>query len=199
VELLSSKQWAADEVMKVELALQETLANAIRHGCKNDASKQVQCCVTFDAAGELVIVVRDPGTGFDVKSVPNPLEGSNVLRPSGRGVFLINQLMDTVEFSDQGRQVLMRKRPDAKVGVRRGRVTMKHYSGPGSARKRSGRSSNAETACRASSISSSPQKERQRSTCSKSASQAPPLLSCVWRLWEPRDCHRSREFVVATL
>jgi len=94
--------------------LQETLANAIRHGCKNDPTKQVQCCVTFDASGELLIVVRDPGTGFDVKSVPNPVEGSNLLRPSGRGVFLINQLMDTVEFSDQGRQVLMRKRPDAK-------------------------------------------------------------------------------------
>ena len=113
-ELLTAKQWPAEDVMKVELALQETLANAIRHGCKNDRSKQVQCCVTFDAAGELLIVVRDPGTGFDVKSVPNPLEGSNLLRPSGRGVFLINQLMDTVEFSDHGRQVLMRKRPDAR-------------------------------------------------------------------------------------
>ena len=110
-ELLTSKQWPADEVMKVELALQESLANAIRHGCKNDPTKQVQCCVTFDAAGELLIVVRDPGTGFDVESVPNPLEGNNVLRPSGRGVFLINQLMDTVEFSDHGRQVVMRKRP----------------------------------------------------------------------------------------
>ncbi len=108
--LLTSKQWPEDEVMKVELALQEALANAIRHGCKNDPTKKVQCCVTFDAAGELVIVIRDPGPGFDVTAVPNPLEGSNVLKPSGRGVFLINQLMDTVEFTDEGRRVLMRKR-----------------------------------------------------------------------------------------
>jgi anti-sigma regulatory factor (Ser/Thr protein kinase) len=70
----------------------------------------VQCCVTFDAAGELVIVVRDPGPGFDVAAVPNPLEGDNLLKRSGRGVFLINQLMDTVEFTEEGRKVRMRKR-----------------------------------------------------------------------------------------
>jgi len=112
-ELLENKHWPVDEVMKVELALGEALANAIRHGCKDDPSKQVQCCVTFDTAGELVIVVRDPGPGFDVNAVPNPLEGDNVLKPSGRGLFLINQLMDTVQFTDSGRQVQMRKWRDA--------------------------------------------------------------------------------------
>lgn len=109
-ELLTSKGWPEDDVMKVELALQEGLANAIRHGCKGDVTKNVQCSVTFDVGGEVVIVIRDPGPGFNVSAVPNPLEGDNVLRPSGRGVFLINQLMDTVEFSDEGRRVLMRKR-----------------------------------------------------------------------------------------
>lgn len=109
-ELLAGKNWPADEIMKVELALQEALANAIRHGCKNDPTKHVQCSVTFDAAGELVIVVRDPGPGFDVRAVPNPLEAANMLKPSGRGVFLINELMDTVEFAEEGRQVEMRKR-----------------------------------------------------------------------------------------
>ena len=109
--LLETRNWPADEVMRVELALQEALSNAIRHGCKDDPRKQVQCCVTF-AAGELVIVVRDPGAGFDPTAVPNPLEGTNVLKPSGRGVFLINELMDTVEYNDQGRQVVMTKRLD---------------------------------------------------------------------------------------
>ena len=109
-ELLTSKGWPEEEVMKVQLALQEGLANAIRHGCKNDPTKKVQCSVTFDAKGEVVIVIRDPGPGFDVAAVPNPLEGTNVLKSSGRGVFLINQLMDTVEFSDGGRRVLMTKK-----------------------------------------------------------------------------------------
>ena len=114
-ELLAGKQWPEIEIAKVELAVQEALANAIRHGCKNDPHKQVQCCITFDATGELVIVVRDPGTGFDLATVPNPLEGNNLLKGSGRGVFLINQLMDTAEFTEGGRKVLMRKRPSATV------------------------------------------------------------------------------------
>lgn len=112
-ELLNNKGWPDEEVMKVELALQEGLANAIRHGCKNDPTKQVQCSVNFDSAGEVVIVIRDPGPGFKVADVPNPLEGANVLKASGRGVFLINELMDTVEFSDDGRRVMMRKKVDA--------------------------------------------------------------------------------------
>jgi anti-sigma regulatory factor (Ser/Thr protein kinase) len=111
-KLLAGKQWPQKEIMEIELAVQEALVNAIRHGCGNDPDKQVQCCVTFDAAGELVIVVRDPGPGFDVAAVPNPLEGDNLFKGSGRGVFLINQLMDTVEFTEEGRKVLMRKRRD---------------------------------------------------------------------------------------
>ena len=119
-ELLAGKQWPQKEIMEIELAVQEALVNAIRHGCGNDPNKQVQCCVTFDAAGELVIVVRDPGPGFDVAAVPSPLEGDNLFKGSGRGVFLINQLMDTVEFTEEGRKVLMRKRRDtvARVGRR---------------------------------------------------------------------------------
>jgi serine/threonine-protein kinase RsbW len=113
-ELLAGRQWPPEEAMKVELAVYEALANAIRHGCRNDPSKQVQCCVTVDAEG-LVIVVRDPGPGFDVTAVPNPLEDGNRLKPSGRGVFLINKLMDTVEFAEGGRQVLVRKRRNAQV------------------------------------------------------------------------------------
>ena len=116
-ELLVGKQWPTKKIMDVELAVQEALVNAIRHGCKNDPSKQVQCCVTFDAAGELVIVVKDPGPGFDVAAVPNPLEGDNLFKGSGRGVFLINRLMDTVEFTEEGRKVLMRKRRDPLVGL----------------------------------------------------------------------------------
>ena len=111
--LLQQKGWSEDAVAHVELALQEALSNAIRHGCKNDSSKKVQCSLSFEESGEIVIVVRDPGTGFDAKAVPSPLEGENLLKPGGRGVFLINQLMDTVEFTDEGRQVVMRKQPVA--------------------------------------------------------------------------------------
>ena len=114
-QLLATKQWPADKMMEVELALQEAISNAIRHGCGNDPNKRVQCCVTFDATGELVIVVKDPGPGFNVAAVPSPLEGDNLYKASGRGVFLINQLMDTVEYTENGRKVVMKKRRDAPV------------------------------------------------------------------------------------
>jgi anti-sigma regulatory factor (Ser/Thr protein kinase) len=109
-QLLQNKHWPEDAIIKVDLALQEALANGIRHGCKGDPSKHVQCMVTTDASGELMIVVRDPGPGFDPAKVPDPLHGENVLKSSGRGVFLINQLMDEVAFADGGREVTMRKR-----------------------------------------------------------------------------------------
>lgn len=108
-QLLKSKHWPEEEIAKVELALQEALANAVRHGCKGDPSKHVQCVLTCDANQEIVIVVRDPGPGFDPAAVPDPLSGENVFKSSGRGVFLINQLMDEVAFKDGGREVQMRK------------------------------------------------------------------------------------------
>jgi anti-sigma regulatory factor (Ser/Thr protein kinase) len=108
--MLRDKGWSEDEVIRVELAAREALANAIRHGCAGDKSKQIQCCVTYEDPGEVVIVIRDPGPGFDVGSVPDPMEPQNMFRSSGRGVYLINQLMDEVGFRDGGREVEMRKR-----------------------------------------------------------------------------------------
>ena len=61
------------------------------------------------------VVVRDPGPGFDAASIPDPLDPANVLKPGGRGVFLINRLMDEVAFVDGGREVQMRKRPAGAV------------------------------------------------------------------------------------
>jgi serine/threonine-protein kinase RsbW len=119
-ELLTSRQWPDEEIMKVELAVQEALENAVRHGCKNDPGKQVQCWGIFNAEGEFVMVVRDPGPGFDPAAVPNPLEVENLLKPSGRGVFMIKQLMDTVEFAEGGRLVVMRKRRDSTRAIASG-------------------------------------------------------------------------------
>ena len=69
MQVLVDKKWPEERIMQVELALQEALANAIRHGCKGDPSRQVQCVVNCDTDGEVVIVVRDPGTGFDATHV----------------------------------------------------------------------------------------------------------------------------------
>lgn len=110
MRILRDKGMAGKGDEHVELALQEALANAVRHGCRNDPTKQIQCVVTCDASGDVMIVVRDPGPGFDVAAVPNPTESGNLLKTSGRGVFLINQLMDEVRFGDGGREIRMTKR-----------------------------------------------------------------------------------------
>jgi anti-sigma regulatory factor (Ser/Thr protein kinase) len=108
--MLTQKGWPEEQVMAIELALQEAVANGIRHGCRGDATKQVQCSVSIDAEGEVLIVVRDPGLGFDPTTIADPLAPENMLKPSGRGIFLINGLMDDVQYADGGRELQMKKR-----------------------------------------------------------------------------------------
>jgi anti-sigma regulatory factor (Ser/Thr protein kinase) len=108
--VLREKGWQEHDVIAVELSVQEAMANAIRHGCHNDPTKQVECCVMVESTGDVVIVVRDPGAGFDATAVPDPLRSENLFKASGRGVFLINTLMDHVDYSDGGREVQMRKK-----------------------------------------------------------------------------------------
>ena len=109
-EVLEEKRWPKEDVLAVQLALQEAVANAIRHGCRGDVSKLVHCSVSCDESGEVIIVVRDPGAGFDPGAIADPLDTTNILKPSGRGIFLINELMDHVQFADGGREVQMRKK-----------------------------------------------------------------------------------------
>jgi anti-sigma regulatory factor (Ser/Thr protein kinase) len=108
--VLVQKGWPEEQIMEIELALQEAIANGIRHGCRGDATKQVQVIVNITAAGEVLITVRDPGQGFDPSTVADPLAPENMLKPSGRGIFLINGLMDDVQFADGGRELQMKKR-----------------------------------------------------------------------------------------
>lgn len=113
--LLHEKGWIEGDIIRVDLAVREALANAIRHGCAGDRSKHVQCTVTFESPQEVVIVIRDPGPGFDANTVPDPMAAENMFKSSGRGVYLINQLMDEVGFRDGGREVHMRKKAEPAV------------------------------------------------------------------------------------
>ncbi|HXE90847.1 MAG TPA: ATP-binding protein [Terriglobales bacterium] len=101
---------AKGKEFEVETALREALANAIVHGAGGDPAKQIQCCVACDEARGMLLVVRDPGEGFDPASIPSPVVGQNVYRSHGRGIYLINQLMDKVEFAANGTEIRMVKR-----------------------------------------------------------------------------------------
>lgn len=94
----------------IELALNEALANAVIHGARSDPSKIVECDVACDETGGMLIVVRDPGKGFDPGCLPSPLLGQNVYSDHGRGIYLINQLMDEVKFLKNGTEIRMLKR-----------------------------------------------------------------------------------------
>ena len=94
----------------IELALTEALANAVVHGAKNDPSKLIECDVACDDQKGVIIVVRDPGAGFDPSKIANPCEGENLYSNHGRGIFLINQLMDEVQFHKNGTEIRMAKK-----------------------------------------------------------------------------------------
>ena len=68
-QLLHGKPGVAGQEFEIELALQEALANAVRHGCRGDRTKFIECRITYEGTSEVCIVVRDPGPGFDVGSV----------------------------------------------------------------------------------------------------------------------------------
>ncbi len=94
----------------IELALTEALANAVVHGAKNDPSKVVECDVACDDARGVLIIVRDPGPGFDPAKIADPCHGENIYSNHGRGIYLINQLMDEVQFHKNGTEIRMLKK-----------------------------------------------------------------------------------------
>jgi len=95
----------------LQLALQEALTNAILHGNRSDPAKHVRVSVAIKEGGEVVIVVKDSGCGFDPSRLPDPTSGDNIHREGGRGVYLIRRLMDDVEYSfGDGTALTMRLR-----------------------------------------------------------------------------------------
>ena len=94
---------------EVALAVQEALANAVVHGCGNDSSKQIRCRLRTDPYSRIVIIVTDPGPGFNPDQVSDPKRGENLHADHGRGVYLIRQLMDEVHFERSGNEIRMWK------------------------------------------------------------------------------------------
>ena len=109
MESIREKDCAGGKEQAIELALSEALANAVVHGAKSDASKVVECDVACDQNRSLLIVVRDPGEGFDPGN-PSPVLAENIYSGHGRGVYLITQLMDEVKFLKNGTEIHMIKR-----------------------------------------------------------------------------------------
>lgn len=95
----------------VGLAVREAVANAIKHGNGVDDSKRVRIEARVEA-DQVVVRITDQGPGFDLSDVKDPLAPENLLRPGGRGIFYMRQLMDRVDFrfgEDGGTEVVLTK------------------------------------------------------------------------------------------
>ncbi|MCD6375672.1 MAG: ATP-binding protein [Caldisericaceae bacterium] len=108
-----SKELAFDEDARDDLsiAITELFNNALHHGNKEDESKKIT--ITFTVLGEgLQISVQDEGKGFKPEKIKNPLDKENILKTSGRGLFLVEQLVDKICFnvSQKGSEVIVFKK-----------------------------------------------------------------------------------------
>jgi len=95
-------------IFDIQVAMEEALRNAMIHGNKFDPQKKVSVEAEV-VGGKVRVCVEDEGAGFVSSNVPNPTDEENILKTSGRGVYMINHLMDEVKYENGGRRVVMVK------------------------------------------------------------------------------------------
>ncbi len=98
-------------IYALDLAIRESVANAVKHGNKFDESKEVDVRLE-DTDDGFEITVRDFGTGFSIDEIPDPTNPENLLKTNGRGILFMRSFMDEVEWSnspDGGLIVKMKK------------------------------------------------------------------------------------------
>src|SRR5689334_24686176 len=86
-----------EDLMKIGMAVRESMVNAVVHGNRYNAHKKVR--FSIDKSGErFTIRIADQGEGFDFENLPDPLAPENLMRTSGRGIFLIRSFMDEFQI-----------------------------------------------------------------------------------------------------
>jgi serine/threonine-protein kinase RsbW len=86
-----------DDLMKIGMAIRESMVNAVVHGNRYNAHKKVRFAVTQDGR-QFTVRIGDEGEGFDFTTIPDPRSPENLLRTSGRGIFLIRSFMDDFQM-----------------------------------------------------------------------------------------------------
>jgi serine/threonine-protein kinase RsbW len=115
LKVASTAGFGEEDQHRIEMAVHESMINAIWHGNKNDSSKSIWLRFQIHR-DRLEIRIRDQGKGFDLKSIPDPLADENLLNVSGRGIFLIRSFMDEFrveQLAGTGTEVTMVKRRDS--------------------------------------------------------------------------------------
>jgi serine/threonine-protein kinase RsbW len=104
-----------DDKVDLMISVMEAVNNAIQHGNQEDETKQVHVRIEAEL-GKVVCWVRDEGVGFNPAKVPDPLSPQNLLNPSGRGILMMREFMDNVEFSAEGSGTSVRMSKQFTVG-----------------------------------------------------------------------------------
>lgn len=110
MDAMRERSWLDADIFRVQLAYEEAVVNAIRHGNRCDPAKVVAVKMHCDTS-QVRIEISDEGPGFDPSQVPDPRDERLLEVPGGRGVLLINEIMSEVRYEDGGRRIVMVKRP----------------------------------------------------------------------------------------
>lgn len=112
IKFASDADFSDDALYAIDMAVRESVANAVKHGNLLDETKPVE--IAFSTSDEdFEITVRDFGKGFDVDEIPDPTDPQNLLKVTGRGILFIRNFMDEVEWFNHengGTIIKMRKK-----------------------------------------------------------------------------------------
>ena len=86
-----------DEQHRIGMAVRECMVNAVVHGNRYNRNKRVHVVVRVGQDGRFIIQITDEGEGFEMTEIPDPLNETNLLRHSGRGLFLMGAFMDDMK------------------------------------------------------------------------------------------------------
>lgn len=106
-EIHESLGFKEDVFGNVVVAVTEAVNNSIFHGNQGDSSKLVRIHCESLNPYRILFAVEDQGAGFDPNTLPDPTSPENLMRESGRGVFLMRSLADEIRFENEGRRVEM--------------------------------------------------------------------------------------------
>jgi len=103
---LEANHFSQEDIFAVHLALQESFLNALKHGNKMNAAKDIKIDYSL-GPDRIEIFMMDEGNGFDPDSIPDPRLGKNLYKTEGRGLLLMRSYMDVVKFNERGNCVHM--------------------------------------------------------------------------------------------
>ena len=107
-QIVKKTNLSSQKIINMEMALAEATANSILHGNKSDINKNVEITVIVTSK-KIVIKIKDEGKGFVVSDVPDPTKEENMLKGNGRGLHIMNSLVDNLEykFSKSGTETIL--------------------------------------------------------------------------------------------